>query len=242
VKVHYTGSTENTKMLTDHALCDDRVRSIQNGHMDGQGWNDVGYTALVCPHGYVYEGRGLNRLPAANGKGLNSGHYAVCGLVGNKGLVTPTPLMLHGIRDAIEWLRSKGDAGNEIKGHRDGYATDCPGGPLYAWVKKGAPRPDQEDDDMEPTTTVDIPEYWEGKQFSHGKYSAAFLWAGSLSETRAYGKAMLAKQDAMQVTIDKLVDALGSGTIMTPEQVEALKTSITEAIDGIVVRVDVAEE
>jgi peptidoglycan hydrolase-like protein with peptidoglycan-binding domain len=34
-----------------------------------------------------------------------------------------------------------GDAGNEIKGHRDGYSTDCPGPKLYAWVKAGAPRP-----------------------------------------------------------------------------------------------------
>jgi len=37
-------------------------------------------------------------------------------------------------------MRSNG-AGKEIKGHRDGYATACPGGPLYAWVQKGAPRP-----------------------------------------------------------------------------------------------------
>jgi hypothetical protein len=49
--------------------------------------------------------------------------------------------MLNGIRDAIEWLRSQGDAGNEIKGHRDGYDTDCPGPKLYAWVKAGAPQP-----------------------------------------------------------------------------------------------------
>ncbi|MFF3871188.1 peptidoglycan-binding protein [Streptomyces sp. NPDC001978] len=37
-------------------------------------------------------------------------------------------------------LRQHG-AGDEIKGHRDGYATACPGDALYAWVKKGAPRP-----------------------------------------------------------------------------------------------------
>jgi hypothetical protein len=48
--------------------------------------------------------------------------------------------MLGAIRDGIELLRKHG-AGNEIKGHRDGYATACPGGPLYAWVQKGAPRP-----------------------------------------------------------------------------------------------------
>lgn len=138
VKVHYTGGAETPRT---HVQCAARVRGIQNGHMDGNGWNDVGYSFLVCQHGYVFVGRGLHHLPAANGPGLNTGHYAVCGLVGNKGVVEPTAAMLGGIRDAIEHCRSSGGAGNEIKGHRDGYSTDCPGGPLYAWVRKGAPRP-----------------------------------------------------------------------------------------------------
>lgn len=141
VKVHYTGDPENPALLEHHERCDDRVRSIQNAHMDGNGWNDIGYSAVVCSHGYVYVGRGPHVLPAANGPGLNSGHYAVCGLVGSSGLVKPTDEMLGGIRDAIEWLRREGDAGNEIKGHRDGYSTDCPGDALYGWVRRGAPRP-----------------------------------------------------------------------------------------------------
>lgn len=108
----------------------------------------TGNTAVVCPHRFVFVGRGAHRLPAANGPGLNSGHYAVCGLVGNRGLTRPPDGMLHGIRDAIEWLRDAGDAGREIKGHRDGYATECPGEPLYAWVRRGAPRPDHKEDDV----------------------------------------------------------------------------------------------
>ncbi|MEO3786137.1 peptidoglycan recognition family protein [Actinocorallia sp. B10E7] len=141
VKVHYTGSFVDPRLKDDHGRCAAMARQIQNGHMDGNGWNDVGYSFLVCPHRYVFEGRGLHRLPAANGPGLNTGHYAVLGMVGNKGLVTPTDDMLHGIRDAIEYVRANGGAGREIKGHRDGYSTDCPGARLYAWVKQGAPRP-----------------------------------------------------------------------------------------------------
>jgi len=68
-------------------------------------------------------------------------------MVGNKGLVDPSDDMLNGIRDAIEYVRAKGDAGNEIKGHRDGYSTDCPGPKLYPWVQKGAPRPAKPKDD-----------------------------------------------------------------------------------------------
>lgn len=144
VKVHYTGDHVDPAVAVKHGthiMCIKLVRAIQADHMDVNGWNDIGYTALVCHHGYVFEGRGLHHLPAANGAGLNSGHYAVCGLVGNSGLVDPSDAMLKGIRDAIEWLRNQGDAGNEIKGHRDGYSTDCPGPKLYAWVKAGAPRP-----------------------------------------------------------------------------------------------------
>lgn len=141
VKVHYVGERVDPRLKSDHSRCVSLVRGIQEHHMDTNGWSDLGYSFLVCPHGDVFEGRGPHIVPAANGRGLNSAHYAVCGLLGDEGLTEPTDAMLHGIRDAIELLRSKGEAGNEIKGHRDGYSTSCPGEPLYAWVKAGAPRP-----------------------------------------------------------------------------------------------------
>ncbi|MGW4641791.1 peptidoglycan recognition protein family protein [Sphaerisporangium sp. NPDC004334] len=141
VKVHYTGGRVDPGVVDDHDRCVLAVRAIQRMHMDGNGWLDIGYSMVACPHRKVFVGRGPGHLPAANGPGLNSDHYAVLGLVGNAGLVQPPDGMLLGILDAIDYLRAHGGAGHEIKGHRDGYATDCPGGPLYAWVKRGAPRP-----------------------------------------------------------------------------------------------------
>ncbi|TQS29118.1 N-acetylmuramoyl-L-alanine amidase [Microbispora sp. KK1-11] len=141
VKVHYTGGRVDPKMLDDHDRCIGAVKSFQNFHMDGNGWIDLGYTCVACWHRKVFVGRGLHHLPAANGPGLNSGHYAVLALVGNAGLVEPTDELLLAIWDAIDWLRANGGAGKEIKGHRDGYSTDCPGDPLYSWIRKGAPRP-----------------------------------------------------------------------------------------------------
>ncbi|MFG1749863.1 peptidoglycan recognition protein family protein [Streptosporangium sandarakinum] len=141
VKVHYTGGRVDPGIVDDHAKCVALVRSIQNQHMDGNGWLDIGYSMVACPHRKVFEGRGPHHLPAANGPGLNSGHYAVLGLVGSTGLTKPTDGILHAVLDAVEYLRAEGGAGREIKGHRDGYATDCPGEPLYAWVRRGAPRP-----------------------------------------------------------------------------------------------------
>ncbi|NRQ35972.1 N-acetylmuramoyl-L-alanine amidase [Nonomuraea sp. NN258] len=144
VKVHYTGGRVSPEIVRDHDVCVQLVRDVQRMHMSGgreTRYVDIGYSVCVCPHQRVFMGRGPGRLPAANGPGLNAGHYAVLALVGNSGFTEPNDGIKHGIRDAIEYLRREGGAGPEIKGHRDGYATSCPGGPLYEWVKAGAPRP-----------------------------------------------------------------------------------------------------
>ena len=141
VKIHYTGGHVDPRTLTDHSRCVQAVRDIQRMHMDGNGWLDIGYSFVACAHRKVFVGRGLGNLPAANGPGLNSGHYAVLVLVGTSGVVEPTDGHLHAARDAIDYIRASGRAGSEIKGHRDGYPTSCPGDRLYAWVRKGAPRP-----------------------------------------------------------------------------------------------------
>lgn len=140
VKIHYLGSPYT---FGDHSGCPAYVRKIQAEHMDNNGWSDIGYSFVVCEHGVVFEGRGLTRRNSANGDvPLNEAHYAVCALLGSSGSTEPTPEQLNGLRDAIEYCQQHGPAGPEIKGHKDGYSTDCPGDTLYAWVQAGAPRPD----------------------------------------------------------------------------------------------------
>lgn len=143
VKVHYEGTEVSTKLLADHKLCIAEWKAVRASHLANkvENYSDVAYNYAACVHGYVLEGRGVGRRTGANGnQTLNQQHYAVVGLIGSEGLTEPTDELLGAIRDAIEHLREHG-AGDEIKGHRDGYATSCPGGPLYAWVKEGAPRP-----------------------------------------------------------------------------------------------------
>lgn len=140
VKIHYVGAHVDPRTVDDHDRCVRLVRTIQDQHMDGNGWSDVGYTALVCSHREILVGRGPGTLPAANGSGLNARHYAVCALVGSSGLVVPPPAMVNGLVDAIQWLRQEG-AGREVLGHRDGFATDCPGDWLYRWIQRGHLRP-----------------------------------------------------------------------------------------------------
>lgn len=150
IKCHYTGGRVDPDILSDHALCLKTIRQIQNHHMDGNRWMDIGYSFCVCPHRKVMVGRGLRNLPAANGSGLNSDHYAVLALVGSSGLTKPNDLMLHGLVDAIEYIRKIGPAGTQVKGHRDGYATSCPGSTLYKWIQEGAGRPDDDGPSKDP--------------------------------------------------------------------------------------------
>ncbi|MFJ9740803.1 peptidoglycan recognition family protein [Streptomyces sp. NPDC101166] len=173
VKVHYEGTPVSTKLLDDHAACITEWKNIRASHLANtkENYSDVAYNYAACPHGYLLEGRGIGRRTGANGnQDLNRAHYAIVGLVGSEGLTKPTDAMLGAIRDGIELLRQHG-AGNEIRGHRDGYATDCPGGPLYAWVQKGAPRPSTttpkpapQEDDM-PTAKEIADAVW-AKQFA----------------------------------------------------------------------------
>lgn len=145
VKVHYLGTAYASRV---HSLCDDYVRRIRANHLANTDENylDIAYNAVVCEHGTVYEGRGPHKQPGANGNTrLNSLDYAVCALLGSSGLTEPPDAMLHGLRDAIDWLRRYGAAGDWVGGHKDGYPTECPGEPLYAWVLAGAPRPGGED-------------------------------------------------------------------------------------------------
>jgi hypothetical protein len=154
VKVHYLGTHYTDR---PHEQCAAYVRQLQASHMDDKDWSDIGYSFVVCTHGAVYEGRGLDRRNSANGNTtLNEQDYAVCGLVGSSGLTEPTAPQLGGLRDAIDYCRTEGPAGSWLGGHKDGYATTCPGGPLYAWAHAGAPRPTTTTAPSEETAVPDM--------------------------------------------------------------------------------------
>lgn len=116
-----------------HWACDDKVRQIQRFHMDVRDWADIAYTALVCPHGYIFEGRGPHVRTAANGTDYGNEHYyAVCYLGGEGDPFTEEGQ--HGFRRAVRWLRREG-AGHKVNGHRDHKQTACPGDVIYNWLK-----------------------------------------------------------------------------------------------------------
>ena len=68
-----------------HDKCAGKVRTIERFHAVTRGWAGIAYNLLVCPHGYVFEGRGAGVRSAANGTsniGGNDQWYAVCYLGG----------------------------------------------------------------------------------------------------------------------------------------------------------------
>lgn len=144
VKIHYEGTHSPVR---DHSYCKSYWTSIRNSHLANktEGYSDVAYSFAVCRHGSVLEGRGLGFRTGANGnQTLNADHDAVCVLYGTND-ASVSSAVVEGVRWVIQYLRDHG-TGREIKGHRDGYATACPGDPLYALVKSGKFEPQEEDE------------------------------------------------------------------------------------------------
>ncbi|MGH3390985.1 MAG: hypothetical protein ACRDOO_19125 [Actinomadura sp.] len=96
---------------------------------------------------------------------------------------------------------------------------------------------------MEPSTKFKISDYWKGRgEFSHETYDAGFLWAGAVSETRTYGKKILATLNAQNETIKQLsaaVAALSTGQQVDPQE---LIRRIEAALEKVTVRIDVGDD
>lgn len=140
VKIHYEGTPVPE---VAHSQCDDRWKQIRKAHLanTAEGYSDVAYNWAVCNHGVIFEGRGLGRQTGANGnQALNKAHYAILWMGGTSGVKTPSAAAVSAIQEVIQYLRGHG-TGKEIEGHRDGYATACPGDALYALVKAGKLEP-----------------------------------------------------------------------------------------------------
>lgn len=129
--IHYEGPHMGA---FDHSTCAAKVRGVQAFHMGAsRRWLDVAYTAIVCPHGYTFEGRWTGVRTAAQGTNEgNESAYAVCFLGGVDDVVGPEVVLE--LAEVVAYLRDAGGAGPGVNGHRDWHATACPGDPLYALV------------------------------------------------------------------------------------------------------------
>jgi len=137
VVIHHSdgrGSPYTTKAEQRAAM-----RSIQNYHMDHNGWNDIGYAFVVFqPEGSilhrarVYDGRNPHAVPAAQ-LGHNQGTIPVC-VVGNFQVENVKRATKDRLITVVQHLKKEFGI-TEIRGHRDFNSTDCPGDHLYPFVQ-----------------------------------------------------------------------------------------------------------
>ncbi|MFD6415739.1 N-acetylmuramoyl-L-alanine amidase [Streptomyces sp. NPDC060194] len=155
VFVHHTAGTNAYDCADSPSI----IRAILTYHVKTNGWNDTGYNFFVDKCGTVFEGRagGVDRpVLGAHTYGFNSysAGISVLGDYENGGKpsaaaeqavadVAAWKLGLHGVSpqakvtltaaaDTGVWKKGQAATLHTISGHRDGYATLCPGASLYA--------------------------------------------------------------------------------------------------------------
>jgi len=159
--VHHTAGTNGYTRLQAPAI----VRAIELYHVKGNGWNDIGYNALVDRFGTVYEGRagGIDRdVVGAHAKGFNTGSFGIA-VMGDFRTVDPPAAAVDALVQTLAWRLDLGhvdplgtfnaiSSGNErfkpgipvflraISGHRDTGLTTCPGQRLYDLIPAIAKR------------------------------------------------------------------------------------------------------
>ncbi len=151
--VHHSATGNNYRCSQAPSV----VRSIYRYHVNSMGWRDLGYNFLVDKCGQIYEGRagGVSKpVLGAHTLGFNANSMGIA-VLGTYSATKPSPAALKAIARLTAWkvglyginprgktyLKSGGGnlyrkgkkvRLNVISGHRDGFATNCPGKKLYA--------------------------------------------------------------------------------------------------------------
>ncbi|MFF4400738.1 peptidoglycan recognition protein [Streptomyces sp. NPDC001480] len=151
--VHHTASGNNYRCSQAPSV----IRGIYRYHVRSMGWRDIGYNFLIDKCGTIYEGRAGGVSKAVRGAhtlGFNAASMGIA-VIGSYGRTKPSSAAVKAVAKLTAWklglyganprgktyLRSGGGnlypkgknvRLNVISGHRDGYATDCPGKRLYA--------------------------------------------------------------------------------------------------------------
>jgi hypothetical protein len=151
--VHHTAGTNTYTAAQSAAI----VRGIELYHVQGNGWNDIGYNFLVDKYGQVFEGRygGVDKaIVGAHSLGFNTGSVGIA-VLGDYGSVAISAAAKASLEQLLAWkldlahidplsFVSWSSGGNPrfpagvaaqlraISGHRDTNFTECPGNSLYA--------------------------------------------------------------------------------------------------------------
>ncbi|MEV7197820.1 peptidoglycan recognition protein [Streptomyces sp. NPDC093510] len=155
--VHHSASGNYYRCSQAGAL----LRSIYRYHVKSSGWRDLGYNFAVDKCGNIYEGRAggvAKPVLGAHTLGFNSNTMGIA-VLGTYSRTTPPKAAVKAIAKLSAWKLGlyganprgttvlKSGGGNlykkgrnvrlrVISGHRDGFATECPGSRLYKKLGK----------------------------------------------------------------------------------------------------------
>jgi N-acetyl-anhydromuramyl-L-alanine amidase AmpD len=141
VIVHHTATPNSTDYSQAHAYS--LSRSIQNYHMDSNGWIDTGQQFTISRGGYITEGRHRSLEALQSGtthvRGAHcSNQNDVAVGIENEGTyttVSPPQALYNKLVALIAYIcQQYGIPSTQIYGHRDFNATQCPGDKLYAML------------------------------------------------------------------------------------------------------------
>ncbi|MFJ1732096.1 peptidoglycan recognition protein [Streptomyces sp. NPDC088254] len=150
--VHHTASGNNYTCAQAPSV----IRGIYRYHVKSLGWRDIGYNFLVDKCGTLYEGRAGGVTKAVMGAhtlGFNSNSMGIAA-IGTYTSTKPSAATVKAIASLTAWklglfggnpngktylksgggnlyAKGKNVRLNVISGHRDGFATECPGRQLY---------------------------------------------------------------------------------------------------------------
>ncbi|MCX5373382.1 peptidoglycan recognition protein [Streptomyces sp. NBC_00103] len=150
--VHHTASGNSYKCSQAPSV----IRGIYRYHVKSMGWRDIGYNFLVDKCGKIYEGRAggvAKPVLGAHTLGFNTNSMGIA-VLGTFTSAKPTTATVDAVARLTAWklglfganpkgktyLKSGGGnlygkgknvRLNVISGHRDGFATECPGRQLY---------------------------------------------------------------------------------------------------------------
>ncbi|MGV9454061.1 peptidoglycan recognition protein family protein [Streptomyces sp. NPDC003635] len=150
--VHHTASGNGYKCSQAPSV----IRGIYRYHVMSMGWRDIGYNFVVDKCGNIYEGRAggvAKPVLGAHTLGFNT-HSMGIALLGSHASTKPSAAAVKAVARLTAWklglfganprgktyLKSGGGnlyakgrnvRLNVISGHRDGFATECPGWQMY---------------------------------------------------------------------------------------------------------------
>ncbi|MEU7134822.1 N-acetylmuramoyl-L-alanine amidase [Streptomyces sp. NPDC046261] len=150
--VHHTASGNSYRCAQSASV----IRGIYRYHVVSSGWRDLGYNFLIDKCGTVYEGRAggvAKPVRGAHTLGFNTNSMGIA-VLGSFGRSDPPTAVVNALARLTAWklglydvnplgtaslvsgggnLYKKGTSVRlkVISGHRDGYATACPGDRLY---------------------------------------------------------------------------------------------------------------